>query len=81
VIAADKLHNARDVVRAQRENGDGAFRIFQGRKEGTVWYYGAALESLMMTEEPSWGLQCLVDGLRREVGEMRRLADLAPSPA
>ncbi|RYG26003.1 bifunctional (p)ppGpp synthetase/guanosine-3',5'-bis(diphosphate) 3'-pyrophosphohydrolase [bacterium] len=80
VIAADKLHNARDVVRSQRERGDDAFRIFHGRKEGTVWYYRAALESLEAAEDPSWGLRALLDDLRREVEEMRRLADLIHAP-
>jgi (p)ppGpp synthase/HD superfamily hydrolase len=78
VIAADKLHNARDVVRRQREMGDAAFLIFQGRKEGTVWYYGAALQALESSGEPTWGLRELLVDLRREVEEMRRLADLKP---
>lgn len=80
VIAADKLHNARDVVRAQREKGDASFLIFHGRKEGTVWYYGAALQSLELAGEPSWGLRALLDDLRLVVEEMRRLAGLAPLP-
>lgn len=76
VIAADKLHNARDVVRSQRELGDAAFRPFQGGKEGTVWYYGAALAQLEASTDDRPGFRSLLDDLRREVREMERLAGL-----
>lgn len=76
VIAADKLHNARDVVRSQRELGDAAFRPFQGRKEGTVWYYRAALSALEHADDDRAGFRALLGDLRREVEEMERLAKL-----
>ncbi len=76
VIAADKLHNARDVVRSQRELGDGAFKPFWGGKDGTVWYYRAALTALEASGDERPGLRSLLDDLRREVVEMERLASL-----
>ena len=76
VVAADKLHNARDVVGALRERGDDAFKPFWGGKEGTVWYYRAALTALERSEDDRPGLRSLLDDLRREVEEMERLAGL-----
>ena len=72
VIASDKLHNARDVVRCQRETGDEAFRPFVGGKVGTVWYYRAALEQLETSNDSR--LTALLHDLRHEVEEMERLA-------
>lgn len=74
VFAADKLHNARDVVREQREIGDAAFRIFVGRKDGTLWYYRAALNVLDETAGDDPGLRALLGDLRREVETMESLA-------
>ncbi len=78
VIAADKLHNARDVVRTQRALGDDAFRPFQGRKDGTLWYYRAALESLESSDDDREGFRSLLGDLRREVETMQALADATP---
>ncbi len=74
VFAADKLHNARDVVREQREIGDAAFRIFQGRKDGTLWYYRASLAVLEEAGDDHSGLRSLLGDLRREVETMELLA-------
>jgi GTP pyrophosphokinase len=46
VSAADKLHNARSVLEAFRESGDAAFDRFTGKKDGTLWYYGAIVDAL-----------------------------------
>lgn len=78
VTAADKLHNSRDVVRTQRAMGDQAFWVFQGEKEGTVWYYGAALAALEAAKIDRPGYFALVDDLRREVAEMRSMAGAEP---
>ena len=74
VIAADKLHNARDVVRSQRERGDDAFKPFQGRKGGTIWYYRAALAALDACDDDRPGFRALLDDLRREVEAMEGMA-------
>lgn len=74
VFAADKLHNAHDVVREQREIGDAAFRIFQGRKEGTLWYYRASLTAMEESDDDRPGFRTLLEELRREVETMERLA-------
>jgi len=76
VTAADKLHNARDVVKMQRKRGDAAFLAFEGRKEGTLWYYSEALKALELAAPCCPGLRALVGDLRREVAEMYQLAGL-----
>jgi (p)ppGpp synthase/HD superfamily hydrolase len=44
VSVADKLHNARSIVADYRELGEQIWERFQGRREGTLWYYRALLD-------------------------------------
>jgi (p)ppGpp synthase/HD superfamily hydrolase len=70
VSAADKLHNARTIVADLRKSGDTVFERFTGKKEGTLWYYGAlveAFEARAITE--------LTQELRRTVQEIQKLAN------
>ena len=46
IVAADKLHNARCVYRDLRNEGAAVWQRFQGRCDGTLWYYAAMLEAL-----------------------------------
>jgi (p)ppGpp synthase/HD superfamily hydrolase len=47
VTAADKLHNARSIVRDLAEAGpDALWSRFRAGREGTLWYYGAVVEVL-----------------------------------
>ncbi|HYE87763.1 MAG TPA: HD domain-containing protein [Vicinamibacterales bacterium] len=39
VSAADKLHNVRSIIRDYREHGEEVWQRFQGRRDGTLWYY------------------------------------------
>ena len=41
VSAADKLHNVRSVLTDYRECGESTWERFQGKREGTLWYYRA----------------------------------------
>jgi len=43
VSAADKLHNARSVLTDFREIGEPVWERFQGKRDGTLWYYRALL--------------------------------------
>ncbi|MDE3137781.1 MAG: HD domain-containing protein, partial [Acidobacteriota bacterium] len=67
VSAADKLDNARTIVGDLRQVGDRVWSRFQGRKEGTLWYYR---EILAAFEEA--GSNSVVEELRRAVREMHR---------
>jgi len=43
VSAADKLHNARTILTDYRECGEAVWERFQGKRDGTLWYYRALL--------------------------------------
>jgi (p)ppGpp synthase/HD superfamily hydrolase len=45
VSLADKLHNARSILRDLHENGETIFDKFNGGKSGTLWYYAALVEA------------------------------------
>jgi hypothetical protein len=38
-MLADKLHNARALLRTLRDQGEATWEIFRGGKEGVLWYY------------------------------------------
>ena len=44
VSLADKLHNARTILVALRQNGKAVWKRFNGGKEGTLWYYHSLVE-------------------------------------
>ena len=70
VSAADKLHNARSIVADLRRDGVKTFEKFRGKRDGTLWYYGALVE-VMSRRLPG----PLVNELGRVVKEMERLGD------
>jgi (p)ppGpp synthase/HD superfamily hydrolase len=41
VSASDKLHNVRTILADYRKDGESIWTRFNGRKEGTLWYYRA----------------------------------------
>jgi len=41
VSASDKLHNVRTILADYRRDGEGIWKRFTGKKEGTLWYYRA----------------------------------------
>jgi len=70
VSAADKLSNVRDILQDVRVEGDPAFERFQGKKDGTLWYY-----RMLVTEFRRAGTTPLVEELDRVVTELEREAD------
>ena len=69
VSAADKLANAREVLADFRVEGDTVFDRFQGRKQGTLWYYRALVDVFRKA-----GTSPLVEELDRVVTELESLA-------
>jgi (p)ppGpp synthase/HD superfamily hydrolase len=57
VSLADKVHNARSLLRDLRRDGDAVWGRFKGGKDGTLWYYHSLVKifaengSDYMTEE------------------------------
>ncbi len=69
VSAADKLHNARTICGDYHVLGEALWGRFNGRREGTLWYYRALVEAFR-----AGGTMPLIEELDRVVSEMERLA-------
>ncbi|HOF40657.1 MAG TPA: HD domain-containing protein [Candidatus Hydrogenedentes bacterium] len=72
IVAADKLHNVRSLLRDYRQAGDALWQRFNGGRAGTLWYYQTAAAAL----EESWR-HPILDELREVVD---RLAAVAGGP-
>jgi (p)ppGpp synthase/HD superfamily hydrolase len=46
VSLADKLHNAKSILRNLEKEGDSIWGRFNGERAGTIWYYQSALDIL-----------------------------------
>jgi (p)ppGpp synthase/HD superfamily hydrolase len=69
VVAADKLHNARSLLREYRRHGELLWSHFRGGRDGTLWYYRVVLDVLTQAEKTP-----LLEELARTVAEIERLA-------
>ncbi len=69
VSAADKLHNVRAISRDLRMHGDEVWDRFQGKRDGTLWYYEAVAGALLHRYQSP-----LMRDLQREVEELLELA-------
>lgn len=69
VSASDKLHNARAILRDLRRTGDQVWSLFNGGKEGTIWYYRRLVSAFRDA-----GNSELIDELDRVVTEIEQLA-------
>jgi GTP pyrophosphokinase len=67
ISAADKLDNARAVLRDYRARGEKLWERFNGGRDGTLWYYRAVANALRQA-----GSSPLVDELDRLVLELER---------
>jgi (p)ppGpp synthase/HD superfamily hydrolase len=70
VSAADKLYNARSILKDYRELGDLVWERFKGKKDGTLWYYNSLVESFRQVE-----LTPIVEELTRTVLELNKLSE------
>jgi len=69
VSLADKLHNARSILRDLKTNGPSVFNKFNGGLEGTLWYYNKLVEIFKMTNSGF-----LIDELTIVVKEINKIA-------
>lgn len=74
VSAADKLDNARSLLRGYRIFGEGLWGRFNGGREGTLWYYRSLAAAFRAAGDGP-----LVEELDRVVSEMERLAGATAS--
>lgn len=68
VSAADKLHNVRSITRDFREHGDAIWDRFQGRRDGTLWYYETVADVLIRRHRTP-----LTRDLQDEVDELLKI--------
>lgn len=73
VSLADKLHNARAILREARREGEDVWDKFNGGKEGTLWYYRTLVNVFRERSNSP-----LATELERVVSEIERLADQNP---
>lgn len=69
VSQADKLHNARAILKDYREQGEALWKRFKGGREGTLWYYRALVEAFRGRGNPG-----LFAELERVIVELEKLA-------
>ncbi len=84
VVACDKLHNVRSLTVAAREDGEAAWQQFKGGREGTLWYYRAALSvlaQLHVSRRLINELRIAVEELHRTVGSTVPISDVQPPDA
>lgn len=79
VSAADKLYNARAVLRDLRQDGESVFERFSAPKAKTLWYYRS-----LVNEYRAGGVthrfKPLIDDLDRVVTEIEHLSGLLATP-
>ena len=74
ISMCDKLHNATRIVRDLEQEGVAVFDRFQGRRDGTLWYYRELVttyDRMLPAPHPA-----LLERVRLEVEAMHRLAAL-----
>ena len=71
VSAADKLHNVWSILKDYRILGDAVWERFQGRKDGTLWYYRSLVKAFHTA-----GSTPLVEEFERVVDELERLVGI-----
>lgn len=69
VSAADKLYNARSILKDYRQIGKSIWERFKGGSEGTLWYYRSLVEAFKKVE-----ITPIVEELDRVVSQLERLA-------
>ncbi|HEX8031364.1 MAG TPA: HD domain-containing protein [Vicinamibacterales bacterium] len=72
VSASDKLHNVRSIIRDYRAHGEDVWERFQGRRDGTLWYYETVADALLRRYRSS-----LTRDLQDTVDALLELADSA----
>lgn len=79
VSAADKLYNARAILRDVRQYGDSVFERFSAPKVKTLWYYRSLVQEFRAAGV-THQLKPLLDELDRVVTELEHLSGLLAAP-
>jgi len=81
VSAADKLDNARSILKDLRQVGDAVWARFTGKKDGTLWYYREILKAFRAAPNSDARLGPLLDELGIVVAALETAAGAAERPA
>jgi GTP pyrophosphokinase len=83
VVAADKLHNARDLLSSYRVQGDDLWSQFTGDRDGTLWYYRAVAGALAEAARPEeHQLNAIIDEIDRTLTALQQaMAEWDPTAA
>jgi (p)ppGpp synthase/HD superfamily hydrolase len=76
VSVADKLYNARSILKDYQAIGEEIWNRFAGRKDGSLWYYRACVEAFrqaVRAAHPQDKTHPLVEELDRIVSELENL--------
>jgi (p)ppGpp synthase/HD superfamily hydrolase len=76
ISLADKVHNARSILRDLHLTGESTWDKFKGKKPGTLWYYHSLAKIFDDTPYPT-----LKHELRNLVDEIQTLANLMEKPS
>ncbi|MCC5897860.1 MAG: HD domain-containing protein [Phormidium sp. BM_Day4_Bin.17] len=74
VSAADKLYNARSILKDYRCVGEAIWQRFTGGRSGSLWYYRAVVDTLNAVDD-----RPIVAELERVVRELETLTPSVPS--
>lgn len=80
VSAADKLYNARSILKDYAIVGDEIWQRFRGGRAGSLWYYRSVVSVLRQGDNAA-SFVPLVDELDRTVSALEGLADSGASDA
>jgi (p)ppGpp synthase/HD superfamily hydrolase len=70
VSVCDKVHNARSLLADLRVVREAVWKVFTGKREGTLWYYRALVSIYRQTGT----VPALTEELARTVAEIERLS-------
>jgi len=70
VSCADKLHNARAILRDYEDMGDALWSRFKGGKEGTLWYYRSLVDQYISLDVGNLAVE-----LNRVVTQLEKLTE------
>lgn len=71
ILAADKLQNARCILKDYRELGEDIWSRFKGGREGTLWYYSALIAEFRKgMESPIAPIAEELDRVVTEIGKL-----------
>lgn len=70
VSAADKIYNARSILKDYRQLGELVWKRFKGGKEGSLWYYHSLVATFRKAESTP-----IVEELARIVLELNQLSE------